>query len=648
MTAQAPEMYNYSADSSQFASTVKVEATVNEFSPGTSVKANENSNTKTNKILDGSLFTVWLSALCALTLLILTSIYAGNSSLLAGHRSIGRSPGNVLLVLRVLSELAGVMMATTIAGTLEVLQWTLISRQEGRKGMSFTDYLVMHAGTGVSGLIQLAFGRGVPKLSSRFWSMTRLIGIAMVPLLNVVIMSNVNTAITYDKLTITAPVTGYGVGTFNASLAAIWHPMADLLFSTNFMYFLSDGARVVDITAPAARARCNDGEENCVVSYYVSGGSGDFAPALLASGDSRGADAFLAEAQPGFVFDFTDGSNDWQFADNECSVFGADIAAWALCLKDGTEDNEIKARLIDCPADVASLFQCHDSRSWLKNQGFSTSLHSWYRSAEVAYSRVNDSILTHSFEGSPPQTPASIPAAELLTAFILVFKSSNQASPFANALTLLGVGNNTAATPIYAWWYFHGASRLANADATSRRRGISGLQSMLGLAIYHCQPKAFGEIRDLGYDNTTSVGKAILASFPTGVQGTPVFPAALRYIIVIDYATLIAYIVLGGATLILCFAVLVTVTFVAPSTKSRAYSSFPILDFLSKCEVVEQERDNRRSVISMDDFHHQASENGQQGIRIRETEGLRVVLTETNPRVPVQSTRSFAGRIFTA
>lgn len=138
---------------------------------------------------DGSLITVWLSAVCALALVILTSIYAGNSSLLAGHQSIGRSPSNVLLVLRVLSEMAGVMLATTIAGTVEVVQWALISRQGGKKGMSFTDYLILHAGTGVPGLFRLAFGRGVPKISSRFWSIARLVGIAMVPLLNVVIMS---------------------------------------------------------------------------------------------------------------------------------------------------------------------------------------------------------------------------------------------------------------------------------------------------------------------------------------------------------------------------------------------------------------------------------------------------------------------------
>lgn len=155
---------------------------------------------------------------------------------------------------------------------------------------------------------------------------------------------------------------------------------------------------------------------------------------------------------------------------------------------------------------------------------------------------------------------------------------------------------------------------------------------MLAIAIYHCQPKAFGEIRDLGYDNTTSVGKAILASFPTGVQGTPVFPAALRYIIVIEHGTLIAYIVLGGVTLVLCFVALAVVTFVAPSSRKSSWTSFPILDFLSKCEVVEKEQDNRQSIVSMDDFHNQEGEKGQQGIRVQETVRLRVVLAESNTR----------------
>lgn len=201
-----------------------------------------------------------------------------------------------------------------------------------------------------------------------------------------IILGDVSTTITYDKLTDAAPVDGYGIGTFNASLAAIWHPMADMMFSTNFMYFLADGARVVDITASDARQRCDSGEDGCEASYFVSGGIGDFAAALLASSGSRGADAFLAESQPGFVFDYTDGKDDWQFADSECSVFGADIAAWGLCLRDGESEHEIHARLIDCPAGVASMFGCQTTRSWLKNEGFSTSLRSWYRSvSDIAH-----------------------------------------------------------------------------------------------------------------------------------------------------------------------------------------------------------------------------------------------------------------------
>lgn len=153
---------------------------------------------------------------------------------------------------------------------------------------------------------------------------------------------------------------------------------------------------------------------------------------------------------------------------------------------------------------------------------------------------------------------------------------------------------------------------------------------MLGLAIYHCQPKAFGEIRDLGYDNTTSVGKFILASFPTGVQGTPVFPAALRYIIVIEFATLVAYIVLGGVTLLLCFVALGIVTFVVPGASKGGVSSFPILDFLSKCEVVEQEYDNRRSVVSLDKFHNQYSDRGHGKVRVQGTARFRVVLADAD------------------
>jgi hypothetical protein len=201
---------------------------------------------------------------------------------------------------------------------------------------------------------------------------------------------------------------------------------------------------------------------------------------------------------------------------------------------------------------------------------------------------VNNTILSHEFDDNEPTIEAPISASELLNAFTVVFTSSNEDSPFAIALEMLGVGNNVAAAPIYAWWYFHGLSRLADNDREARRRGISGLESMLGLPIYHCQAKGLAEIRDLGYDNSTLVGQAILASFPANSDpATPVYPATLRYVIVIAPGTLGAYIVVGGLTLIACFVALGIVTFKMPSRDAREIGSFPALDFVTRCTVID-------------------------------------------------------------
>jgi hypothetical protein len=406
--------------------------------------------------------------------------------------------------------------------------------------------------------------------------------------------------------------------------------MADLLFSTSFMFFLSDGTRVVDTTSTAAREQCrrsDQGKGECKLSYYVAGGVDDFAPALLASGYSH-ADAFIAQDQQGYVFEYQDGSNEWQYeTDKQCTIFGAGVAAWALCLKNGKDDNEIQAKLMDCPANVASSFQCQNATYWLHNDqpGFSTSLRTWYRRATVAYSRINSSILTHTFHADDPKSPAPISASELLHAFSLVFKASNTVSPFASALAVLGVGNNTASAPLYAWWYFHGVSRLANNNAAARRRGISGLQSMLGIPIYHCQVKGLAQIRDLGWDNTTSVGQAILASFPTNEAQTPIFPAVLRYVLVTAPATLIAYVVLGGVTLICCFIALAAGTFLEPVRGVRAPGSFPMVDFVTRCRVVKiEEQGNVGDVVSADEFGRLGGEE-KEGRLIERVKEMRVV-----------------------
>lgn len=148
---------------------------------------------------------------------------------------------------------------------------------------------------------------------------------------------------------------------------------------------------------------------------------------------------------------------------------------------------------------------------------------------------------------------------------------------------------------------------------------------MLGIPIYHCQVKGLAQIRDLGFDNTTSVGQAILASFPTNEAQTPIFPAVLRYVLVTAPATLIAYVVLGGVTLFCCFVALVAGTFLEPVRGVRAPGSFPVVDFVTRCQVVRVgETGDGSEVVGAEEFGRLGTEE-REGRLIERVKGMRVV-----------------------
>ena len=129
----------------------------------------------------------WLSGLTALTFYLLTVLYASQSTLLSQIRFVGSSPSYTILVLRVLSEIASLLLATTIAAVFQRLQSMLVSRSS-HGGMRLTDYLGLEAGTGVLGLLSMALGTGVSKMTTRVWGTIRLVSIIIVPLLNILIM----------------------------------------------------------------------------------------------------------------------------------------------------------------------------------------------------------------------------------------------------------------------------------------------------------------------------------------------------------------------------------------------------------------------------------------------------------------------------
>ena len=133
---------------------------------------------------------------------------------------------------------------------------------------------------------------------------------------------------------------GYGIGTFNASLATLLNPMTDMAFSTRFKDFFSDSERTINTTPDADREECAQDSSNvCRTSYFVPGGVENFAPALIAGKNFSNAGAIqpvLALNQRGYDFGFEDDQSPVEYDSvKECIVHGFIIGAFQLCLKNG-------------------------------------------------------------------------------------------------------------------------------------------------------------------------------------------------------------------------------------------------------------------------------------------------------------------------
>lgn len=148
----------------------------------------------------------------------------------------------------------------------------------------------------------------------------------------------------------TEPAYGFGIGTFNASLAKLSAPATDLLYSTGFSDFISDSTRAIDITEPQQRRNCTyqNQEENspeCRSTVYVPGGVEISVQWDLESSGSPHADAFQAVDQQGYLFEFGVSPEGWTYdASKECHVYGSEEFAFSLCLKNGV-DQVVQARM---------------------------------------------------------------------------------------------------------------------------------------------------------------------------------------------------------------------------------------------------------------------------------------------------------------
>lgn len=129
----------------------------------------------------------WASAILTVIFLVLTTVYASETTVAHRMRFLSTSSSNTIFILSALSWLTSLFLTATIAAAFERLQWLLVVREDG---LQLTKFFSLNAGTGISGLLVLALGGGhcLPA-TTRLWSAARLVSIVLVPILGILIMS---------------------------------------------------------------------------------------------------------------------------------------------------------------------------------------------------------------------------------------------------------------------------------------------------------------------------------------------------------------------------------------------------------------------------------------------------------------------------
>ena len=243
-----------------------------------------------------------------------------------------------------------------------------------------------------------------------------------------------------------------------------------------------------------------------------------------------------------------------------------------------------------CPKDLGSHFQCMTKSTWPSSKGWMTSLSYSTRKANIGYNGRNGTILFHEFLGDPKNV--TINASDLLSVFNVTFTQRvDNTTKWGDILYKLGIGSNRPIAPLIVWQYFEGIAGLSASNSGSSRRAITGLQSLLALAIYRCQNKDFAEMKRVllaQLDNDTDLGQElgpqIVELFPTAEPDTDIVPAVIRYNLNVGRATLIAYILLSGASLAACLAAQIIALFTGLSKKQNM-GTFPMIDRERKWEV---------------------------------------------------------------
>ena len=283
-----------------------------------------------------------------------------------------------------------------------------------------------------------------------------------------------------------------------------------------------------------------------------------------------------------------------------------------------------------------------EDTSWHSNPGWQATLIASFIHADVAYSKANGTILSHTFVDKP--WSASTPAADMLLALryaIPVFDGSG-----IQILTQLITDPQKMklftlyAYPAWIWSWLNSAASLSETDPAMATRGAETLQSLLAVILHFCQPsvyaralhKTFGDHPDKlavsGNSTWANSTEGRLVQFAADMLAiapadTAVYPAFLQYQIVVGHPTLVAYMVLSVLVLAVCVFVLILGSVGKKTERYPKTSGFPVWDTYAFCSVSGEEVVTRER---------------RQG-EVKNTGGNNMIEAVSNMRVRLNTTR---------
>lgn len=396
-----------------------------------------------------------------------------------------------------------------------------------------------------------------------------------------------------------------GFQPFNSSVAAALAFGADSIFGMTMDEFLVNPRYVLDIT-PADR-----GSQSCSTGYDIGKGQACTRNLFLPTSGGTAldqtypeADLYVTQDAVGYELEFSSLDKEFQFdSAAHCHIYGTDSAAFQLCLR--SADAKIAAskcspfifwaRLTRLGLNYCTIFDgrngsCLSSTEWTEAPGWRTLMEVSLRKADVAYSRRNNTIVTHVFKSG--KDPAVVEAGDLLQAYNLLIdsRSSNSSSQgdslsdiiesvfssgdfgnLSNTLAALITVNKLSAS-IPAVFYSLTLTYMSGAHRDFR--GSEVLQNLLAIPLWYCSVSTPPEFA-LEVDRTTT-----LPSFAANAQqGPDIFLGRSEYNLVVGRWTVMAYAVLGGVAIVFCLVALTLATFHPKAASLPDFTFFPLFNF---------------------------------------------------------------------